>query len=250
MAPLNKKNPYHLKAIIFDCDGTLVDSEPFHFSSWQEALYKQGYSLDKNFYMKQFSGVSDTEICKIVINFLGFDCSEEVLKDKNQLFALYQKKGIAPIQPTVDFVKQLFKEKEKYGFKLAVASGARKEDILQHLNHLQIRHCFDAILSGRDDLSEYQDAEGTNKPKPYIYLKTANVLGFKPQECIAIEDSKTGIFSARDAGCMTIAIPNSYTKEQDLSQAHIKIDSFAFLSVEDFLNTMKSLNTHVTDESI
>src|SRR5262249_53665661 len=119
-------------------------------------------------------------------------------------------------------------------FKLAVASGARKEEILQNLKSLNIEHYFDVILSGRDDLSEYQDLEGTNKPKPYVYLKVAQELGFKPEECVAIEDSRTGVTSAVKPGCFTIAVPNDYTQQHDLSHAHMKIKSFEGLSINDF----------------
>ena len=142
---------------------------------------------------------------------------------------------------SVEFAIQLFQQKEKRGLKLAVASGAKKEEIIHHLRSLNIEHYFDIILSGRDDLSEYQDPEGTNKPKPYVYLKAAKLLGVPPHECIAIEDSKTGVSSAVGAGCITIAVPNQYTRGHDLSHAHIIMDSFAGLSVDDFFNKVLSL---------
>lgn len=223
-----------IKAVIFDCDGTLVDSEEFHYLAWQAAFQEQGFQLNKEFYTHNFSGVGDFEISKMGIEILGSNCSDELLGHKNKLFTAYQKAGISPVTSTVEFAEQLFQEREKYGIKLAVASGARREDILHNLKSLNMDHYFDVILSGRDDLSEYQDAEGTNKPKPYIYLKTAKMLGFKPEECIAIEDSKTGVSSAVNAGCFTIAIPNHYTQQHDLSHAHMTFESFAGIGVNDF----------------
>jgi beta-phosphoglucomutase len=234
-----------VKAIIFDCDGTLVDSEQFHFLAWQSAFQKKGYSLDKEFYINNFSGIGDVAISEMATAILGFNYSEELLRDKNQFYADYQKDGISPVTSTVEFVKQIFQEKEKYGLKLAVASAARKEEILHNLKSLNIEHYFDVILSGRDDLFEYQDPEGTNKPKPYIYLKAAKLLGFKPEECIAIEDSRTGVTSAVSAGCIAIAIPNDYTRVHDLSHAHIKIESLAGIDVDAFLEMIGSSGMYV-----
>jgi beta-phosphoglucomutase-like phosphatase (HAD superfamily) len=229
-----------IKAIIFDCDGTLVDSEQTHFLAWQSALKKKGYQLDKKFYIENFAGIGDFEISRIASDIIGFDCSEESLNHKNNFFNNYLKAGISPISATVEFARCLFYQKEKYKIKLAVASGARKRDILGNLRSLDMESYFDVILSGHDDLSEYHDLEGTNKPKPYVYLKAAKIMGCKPEECVAIEDSRTGVFSARDAGCMTIAVPNHFTQQHDLSYAHIKITSFAGMTVNDFFTMIKA----------
>lgn len=223
-----------IKAVIFDCDGTLVDSEQFHCLAWQAAFEEQGYQLGKEFYIHHFSGLGDHEISKTAVRLLGFGCFDALLAHKNRCFDALLAAGICPITPTVTLVKCLFDQKEKLGLKLAVASGARKQEILCNLKNLAIDDCFDVILSGRDDLSDYQDPEGTNKPKPYVYLKAARLLGLQPQECVAIEDSRAGVSSAVEAGCFTIAIPNDYTRQQDLSQAHMKIASFADLDIDDF----------------
>lgn len=228
-----------MKAVIFDCDGTLVESEDFHFLAWQAALQKKGYTWTKEDYIQHFVGLGDLETSKVITQTLKIADCGTLLNDKNAFFESYQTAGIPPIASTVAFVRELFKAKEKYGYKLAVASGAKKREILKNLKDVNIDHCFSVILSGRDDLAEYQDPEGTNKPKPYVYLKAANELGLKAEECIAIEDSKTGVTSARSAGCFTIAIPNEYTCAQDLSQAHLKLHSFKDLSVEEFFKMVE-----------
>lgn len=88
-------------------------------------------------------------------------------------------------------------------------------------------------------MAEYKDPEGTNKPKPYVYLKAAKMLGIEPRQCIAIEDSRSGISAAVAAGCITVAVPNDFTKRQDLSHAHFKIESFAGLNFNGFLQQIK-----------
>lgn len=232
--------PSAIKAIIFDCDGTLVNSEREHYLAWQGALQEKGHYLTKEFYINHFSGQGDFEISKMTVDILGENLAEELLSHKHKLFDEYSANGISPIEATVAFAKRLFEQKEKLGLKLAVASGARREEIIRHLKHLNIEHYFDVILSGKDDVAEYKDPEGTNKPKPYVYLKTAKMLGMKPEECAAIEDSHVGVTSAVAANCFTIAIPNPYTHQHDISQAHMKIDSFADLTVDEFFKMMPS----------
>ena len=229
-----------IKAIIFDCDGTLVDSEEAHYLSWRHALAKHGYELKAESYTSHFVGRGEA-VLKIANDLVGYDCCEEVLKDKREFFHKSQQEGLPPIAATLGFLHLLVKEKEKHGLKLAVASGARKEEILHHLRGLGIEDLFDAVLSGQDDVLEYRDPEGTNKPKPYVYLKAAKMLGVAPEECIAIEDSRSGVSAAVKAGCITIAVPNRYTRGEDLSHAHFKLDSFAGLTVDDLFEKIEGL---------
>jgi beta-phosphoglucomutase len=224
-----------IKAVIFDCDGTLVDSERVHFHAWQSVFQAKGHLLEQDYYIQRYAGIGDVRIAELATAILGTPCSDDLLNCKNAFFEERIQAGISPIKPTVEFAKQLFAQKEQCGLKMAVASGAKKREILRNLDSLGIRHFFDVILSGHDDLGSYQDPEGTHKPKPYVYVETARKLGIRPEECIAIEDSKTGISSAVGAECFTIAIPNPYTEQQDLSQAHRKIASLAGFSIQDFL---------------
>lgn len=226
-----------IAAVIFDCDGTLVDSEHAHFFSWQLALQNRGYTLDEEAYIRHFVGIGDFSI----LNTLGFSDIEALLHEKNQAFDTHQKgEGVLPIPGTVHFAHQLFETKKSHGLKLGVASGGRKEDILCSLQHLGIAGYFEVILSGRDELSEYTDPEGTNKPKPYVYQKAAKLLGLEPHQCLAIEDSHAGVTAAVTAGCFTVAIPNHYTLGQDLSHAHMKLASLENVSVEQFFQLVAS----------
>jgi beta-phosphoglucomutase len=238
-----------IKAVIFDCDGTLVDSEHAHFLAWRYAFQNQGYELTEREYMT-FVGKGHLIVLQRAIDMIGFDCSKELSKDKEQYFGKLQLTGIPPISSTVEFLHLLAKEKNNYGIKLAVASGARKEEILHHLKNLGIESYFDVVLSGYDDLTEYEDPEGTNKPKPYIYLKAAKMLGLSPAQCVAIEDSHPGVSSAVTAGCITIAIPNHYSQNHDLSHASLKIDSFADLSINGFFDKIANSKFLPTQEAV
>lgn len=233
---LDRRNEFSgIKAIVFDCDGTLLHSERAHYKAWEFALSQHGYELTKELYCSSFMGACDLAISKTMEDKIGLNCSEKLLQDMRKYFGACQKEGIMPISATLQFLTQLIQKRSSHQLKLALASGARKQEIVHNLTNLKVENSFDIVLSGVDDLAEYQDAEGTNKPKPYIYLKAAKMLGFEPHQCLAIEDSRPGVSAAVSAGCITIAVPNDFTKSQDLSHAHCKIDSFDALDFDEFI---------------
>lgn len=219
--------------IIFDCDGTLVDNEYPHFLSWKEGMRMQGAELTEEEFFPSFPGRSAAENARILCerHHLSYD---KLLHDKG---ASYRQKiliGMPAIERTARFVRLLAEQKEELGIKLAVASASRKENILINIEKIGLQDVFDAVVSGMDDLGEYKDPEGVNKPKPYVYLHAAKLLGIDPANCIAFEDTNTGIRAAHDAGMTTFAVPNRYTQHQDFSKATFKIDLNEEIDPDDF----------------
>jgi len=223
-----------VKAVIFDCDGTLVNSEHTYFLAFQKVFRKRGWELTLEEYNACIGNPCGVDHEFISQRIEGGNV-EEILCEAIRYYRDLQVMGIAPIEPTVDFLHALAREKERLDLKLGLASAAGKYDILANLKVLGVEHFFDVILSGEDDLADYNDPEGVNKPKPYIYLHAAKELNLEPAECVAIEDSYSGVTAAVKAGCFTIAVPNHQTQKHDLSHAHLKIETFANVSVEEFL---------------
>lgn len=230
---------HHIKAIIFDCDGTLVDSEEAHISAWERTLQSRNHVLRKD-QAHLYTGKTAAVIAKLLAEAIGRDIAHELLMEKTQYYRELQKKGLPKIAPTVDFVHRISKEKDRFGLKLALASAGDTEEIARNLRSLGIEHLFDLILSGEDDLQDYSDPEGVNKPKPYIYQHAAKLMNIKTHECVVIEDSLTGVSASHHAGCFTVAIPNKFTYQQDLSMAPLKMDTFADVSVDHFLSLVMS----------
>lgn len=239
-----------IKAVIFDFDGTLVDTESVLCDAWKFAYRQQGYDLLEEEYWDLISqhkiagnpqaSLFMAKLGSIIIN---KECHDELLRDVAFYVADVNAKGLyPPIKTTLNFLCELVKLKQELGIKIALASGNNRKHIFFHLRNLGIENYFDVILSGSDDLSDYHDPEGTNKPKPYIYQKVAKLLGVLPCECIAIEDSGTGVTSALSAGCITLAIPNRASANHDFSSVHLKIESLSGIEIGDFFEMM----THFT----
>lgn len=89
----------------------------------------------------------------------------------------------------------------------------------QLAQQIGLESAFDLIISGTDDLDDYIDVEGKNKPKPYIYLEASKRLHISPEHCLVFEDTKAGVDAASDAGMHVIAVPNRFTLHHNFSKA-------------------------------
>lgn len=239
-----------VKAVIFDCDGILVNTEHLKFLAWQEALSSQNIKFSIEEY-KPLIGNSSKNILRMIEKTKGLEISDQIIDLKNVKYKSLQKQGVTAIQPMVNFAHYLSENKKRLGLKLGVASSAPKEEILINLRQIGLENVFDLVISGSDDLEDYIDTEGKNKPKPYIYQHAMKILRIFPAQCVVIEDSVTGISSGVSAGCFTIAVPNIYTCNQDFSHAHLQIESFAGITIDHFLqmidNKNHELNNKITD---
>lgn len=212
------------QAVIFDCDGVLVDTEHLKFLAWQQSLANISIGFQESEYLPLVGHSSETIAKKIQqqkkINFNA----KTLIAEKEKIYTAIQKKGVPPMQDGVNFLKNLITQKKTLGIKLAIVSSAPHPEILENLQQLGISSKdFDAILSGGDDLKHIHDPEGTNKPKPYIYQLAAEKLNVKPEQCLVFEDSGAGVIAAATAGMKVIAVPNAYTENHDFSLAMKKV---------------------------
>lgn len=205
-----------LKAVIFDMDGVLVDSEPLHYEvnriTMQEKFDKD---LDYEYY-KQYIGTTVMYMWNKIIKDFSiegytaqqlFDLSEEV-KEK-----LLDRQGYPEVPGVVSFVKSISSR-----YKLAVASSSALVNIEKNVNKLGIADDFDTLVTGL--------SVANPKPAPDIFLKAAEQLGVKPEECIVVEDSSNGTRAARAAGMACIGFINPGSGEQDLSAADYLFEAF------------------------
>ena len=223
MARANEEDVYMIKAIIFDMDGTIIETTSHDLSAWQEVLGKYGIELSFEEY-KQLLGRSSQEIIRIYMPDLSKEKSQQVEEKKHGFFSKsIRQKGITITAGLSDFIKLL----KQHGYKLALATaGSRKKvDILK--KYISLDEYFSVIVTA----SEVTKA----KPDPAIFLKVAEKFSIKPEECLVIEDAPKGVEAAHNAGMKSIAITTTHTREE-LKESDKIIDSFDQLGVEDIKN--------------
>jgi beta-phosphoglucomutase len=219
------------QALIFDCDGVLVDSEQLKFKAWQSALADIKIDFQEKEYLP-LVGYDSQHIARAIadLKLRDFDKKALIIK-KDRIYHQLQKQGVKPIQNAVLFLKQALSQKKKLGLKIAIASSAARSEIIENLQQLGVEPTqFDFIISGKDDLKHIQDPHGVNKPKPYIYQICAKTLNVAPKQCLVFEDSSAGVLAASAAGMDVIAIPNAFTQHQDFSAA-LKIATFKEIDI-------------------
>lgn len=225
---VKEANSMALRAIIFDCDGVLVDSEPVHFSAFRKTLAAHGGTLSLETYKERYLALDDRGLFTRYFQDQGKPLNPEQLKDlieqKGAAFQeLIQTEGVLAFPAVPEFVMAAAQR-----YPLAIASGARKHDLEIVLESAGIRPYFETIVSA-DDVEH-------GKPNPESYLKAVESLNgsgkrnssIRPEECAVIEDSREGIASAHSAGMKCIAVATSYPTFE-LSHADLVVPALASL---------------------
>ena len=203
-----------IKAIIFDHDGTLVNSEREHFKVWQSLLREYGVSFEEHEYIERYTGVPTLATAEGIVNTYSLPVSGEALyQAKLKRVEEHFQDTVPELMPGVTECLAFASEH----FQLAVATGATSSELVHSLQSNQLVSYFSATATG----SEVENA----KPAPDVYLLAIERLGLRPEDCIAIEDSRSGLMSAKAAGLSCIFIPNDYTKGHDSREADFVVNS-------------------------
>jgi len=214
------------KCIIFDMDGVLINSEPLHFDFENKLFESLGITVSREQH-ETFVGTTAKTLWTIIkqTHNLPFTVSELILKGQSDfLVYLENKNSLEPIQGIPELLNKL-----KYGgYILALASSSPHKLINYVLNKCKIEEYFPVRISG-DDVTY-------GKPDPEIFLKTSEVTGIKPENCLVIEDSKNGVNAAKLAGMKCIGFKNPGSGNQDLSASDLIIDSFNGLTISTIEN--------------
>lgn len=221
----NQKNK--IKAVIFDMDGVLVDSEPISDKFFKQALEEFGKCVDLE-YFEKLRGTNWISFWTTIKNDFGLVHSIEELKLLHRNKFIDYLDTFNDLQPIAG-IPELIKHLKSVKYEIAVASSANPKRISKLLLKTGLLNEFEVITSG-DDVIE-------GKPHPEIFLKTAFNLKKQPKECIVIEDSEFGIESAKSAGMKAIGYAGMPHNKQNLSQADLIIKSYAEIS-SDIIQTL------------
>jgi len=179
-------------------DGTLIDSEEFHWISWRNTLANEGITITREQFLASFGQRNDS----IIPRWLGAAATperiEKISKAKEELYRqLVRRDGMSPEPGVAAWLHRLHKE----GWLQAIASAAPRANIDAVLDALSATHVFQGIVSA-DDVHR-------GKPDPEVYLTAASRVGVPPERCIVVEDAVAGVQGARSAGMKSIGVSHN-----------------------------------------
>ena len=225
-----------LKAVIFDFDGIIVDSEPLHYRAFQRVLEPVGAGFSWDDYIKTYMGFDDRDAFREAFCRAGLALDDarlhELIGAKAELFQHVAAEGVTSYPGVCELIRAI-----SGNLPLAICSGALRSDIEPILATLGLTGCFDSMVTA-DDVPH-------SKPDPASYLEAVKRLQLifpkgmiTPELAVAIEDTPAGISSAKGAGLKVVAVTNSYPASM-LTSADAVVTTLAELGIDDLCSLIQ-----------
>lgn len=220
-----------LRAVIFDFDGVIADSEGLHYRALNEVFKLHGVDVPRDVHWEKYLGYTDRENIEAVSRDYGMGLLAEQVREmmdrKGQIFADLVRREDPLIAGVESFISLL----EKNGIRRAICSGALLSDIQEMLANTDLIGRFDVIVTA-DDIQK-------GKPDPEGYLLTLEKLNsmekslIQADECVVVEDSHWGLEAAAAAGMHRVAVTNTYPREQLDGKAELVVEGLGEISMAD-----------------
>jgi HAD superfamily hydrolase (TIGR01509 family) len=218
-----------MKALIFDFDGTIIDTEMPDYLAWQEVYQYFGHQLPLEKWASIVGGssASNFDPYTYLETLVGNSIDHENLwiKKRQRVAGLIEK---APILPGII---DMLKAAKKLDMGLAIASSSSYSWVSGNLHRIGLFDYFDVICTSDDVVN--------TKPDPSLFLLAAKKLNVDPSEAIVFEDSPNGVLAANTAGIVVVAIPNPLTAKLDLSHADYQVSSLDKLPLKELLGKIE-----------
>lgn len=214
----------NIQAIIFDFDGTIIDTELPDFQSWQEAFAAFGCELSFEVWSECIGkSIGSFDIYGLLDEMVGYPVDREQVRSTRRP-RFDELLATLPLRPGV---KAYLENAERLSFPLGIASSSPRAWVDRHLTERGIAPYF-SVITTADDVEHA-------KPDPAVFRLACAALGVAPAATIAIEDSPNGLLAASQAGLFTVVVPNEITARLDFGPADIVVDSLTNLPLEDLL---------------
>jgi beta-phosphoglucomutase len=206
-------------AVIFDMDGVLVDTNPYHKISLKQFCEGYGYQLNEEDLINKIYGRTNNEWIRNIFGSLPKERILELGEEKEALFRSLYKDVIEPLAGLEEFLKRL----KQASIPIAIGTSAPRSNVDFVLESTQLKKYFNIIL----DQSHVEHG----KPNPEIYLKVADGLAFEPKHCLVFEDSLSGVEAAQRAGAKVVGVTTTHSR-QELAHTDFVISDFINLTPE------------------
>jgi len=219
-----------LKAVLFDFDGTILDTETPEFEEWQAAFRARGHELLLDVWQHSLGTVGAYDPCAHLASLTGTPLDHDALRQ--EVYARHQTRceSLALLPGVVDRAR----EARAAGLRTGVASSSLSSWVEGWLGRHGIRDLFDVVCT-REQVSQV-------KPAPDLFLLAAARLSVAPEQCLVFEDSPNGVRAARAAGMRCVAVPNPLTRRLPLGEADLVIESLAGHSLAEILQRLRLLD--------
>ena len=215
-----------VKAVIFDMDGLLIDTESISFILFQKVFKDNGYKIDKEYYVNELIGRNINGLKECLIKKYGenFDFDKIYFQKVKAMTDHVESKGISLKEGVVELLDYL----KQNNYKVAVATSTRRERAENLLSMVKIKDYFQEMVCGDEVIN--------SKPNPEIFQIAAKKLGVRAENCIVLEDSTAGIEAAYNAGMRGINVPDMKEPDDNMRSKAYRIEK----SLIDVLDCFKS----------
>jgi beta-phosphoglucomutase family hydrolase len=200
------------KAVIWDLDGVIVDTAPYHFEAWRELAQKMGRDFTTEDFRQTFGMRNDDIMRELFGTAIPHKKVETLVREKEEAFRLRIERNITPLPGVLPLLSSLRED----GFKLALVSSTPLQNIQMIFSSLGIEGLFECLVSDSD--------VSKGKPDPEGFLLAARRLELEPRYCVVIEDAVAGVRAAKAAGMKCIAVTGTHPKES-LAEADLVVDT-------------------------
>jgi HAD superfamily hydrolase (TIGR01509 family) len=220
-----------IRALIFDFDGLVLDTETPIFQSYQELYRSLGLELS---FERWSDSIGTTDASYDPISELEALVGQRLDRAALQSKQRQREAELIAVQPVRPGVGAYLRSASRLGLKIGMASSSSCAWITGHLRRLDLLAYFDC-LQGREDVRR-------SKPDPELYLNVLSKLQVLPEQAIVFEDSPNGILAARAAGIFTVAVPNPTTRQLPLDGANLRLESLVDMPLESLLRKVTEDN--------
>jgi HAD superfamily hydrolase (TIGR01509 family) len=212
------------KALLFDFDGTLVDTESIDLRVWQEVFEAHGVSVPVDRFALRIGTLTGPDELDELDALLDAPCERDAVIAKRRR----RERELLELEPLRPGIREYLDRARSLGLGVAIVSSSSRSWIDGNLQRLGLLDGWAAVVSADGDTTRC-------KPSPALYLEALEILGVEAAETVAFEDSPNGITAARAAGIFCVAFPNDVTSALDLSNADLVLESLEDVPLDDLL---------------
>jgi HAD superfamily hydrolase (TIGR01509 family) len=214
------------RAVVFDFDGLILETEGPSLDSWVEIYREHGFEVPLEKWRDDIGSDRGFD----PVDYLAALVGEGLDRAATQQRRDKRKNELIEALDLMEGVRDYIADARRIGLKLAIASSSSRDWVIGHIERLRIHAVWDAVLT-RDDVAR-------TKPAPDLYIAAVKALDVHPSQAVALEDSPNGIAAAKAAGLRCVAVPNALTQGLDVSRADVRLRSLAEMPLERLLDVL------------